>query len=692
MQRKPKSQTQTVSVTRAGASNKLVVVTVLATFVWFISATSLASRVHLVMGYATVPAGPVTLELFLASTVAWLFTAVVAGGWLFFALRMFYAEERDVRQETLVIATWGIAGAGPLLANLSRLVGVEIAPNYWEPLWLSAFGGLSCAYLCARWRSDASRVANSTSMSGAPVVLAAGGAALWWYLQSCDYFANYLLGFNDFGHFAQRVANTAAGRGVLLETPVLPRFWDHFNPGLLCLVPLWKIFPNEQLFFAVQALCLSSGGLLLWGMARQLKFDWLSSVLFGLAWLVQPVLGQMNLAYTYGWHPISLAIPLMLAALWSLIAERRWLAGMLAVCAMSMEEGVIVVVALFCALCAMDRILATVQVGDVSDEQPSRRLLSFVARAAKAWTPAQGDTISQMLSSRAWIVLATLSSLGFVLVYRLSGIAEFQTGRFVALGSSAGEVLLSPLLRPGAFWGAIFCWDKLAFCLSLWIPCFLPSLIRGWRWILPTLLPMLVLIVWDHKPATSLAFQYSSTLLPLFWLAALYGARESMRLSAMGALATGLVLSLFVGQMPYSSPTLLDVIGHTYHIDDVDEANPWLRRAAEPDGQWLTEQVARLRQDGGEVLATGRIAAHLVGNRDVETVGQYLERRDRLAQLADRLGNPLGHYRWIILDRRENFQQSPASIATVEQAAQEAGFEIVADEYEIVLLLFTVKR
>ncbi|MEZ6079549.1 MAG: hypothetical protein R3C56_28930 [Pirellulaceae bacterium] len=61
---------------------------------------------------------------------------------------------------------------------------------------------------------------------------------------------------------------------------------------------------------------LASGAFFKRGIVDKQRLGRLSALLFGLAWLTQPVLGQMNLAYTYGWHPISLAIPLMLAALW----------------------------------------------------------------------------------------------------------------------------------------------------------------------------------------------------------------------------------------------------------------------------------------------------------------------------------------------------------------------------------------
>ncbi len=672
---------------------------VLATLVWFVTSTSLGCRVHLVMGYATVPAGPPQLELFLASWSTWALTAPIAAGWLWIALRVLRNRECEPRRAFQAIGAWGAAGAVPMFANLLRVGEFPLAPNYWEVMWLSAFSGVGGGLLAVQWSAAMRRLEGQdeiqsetqdvvqgarNSIEGvstrrverrwrkerrwwevSAIALAVGLVTVWWYVQSSYYHANYLLGFNDFGHFAQRVANTAAGRGVLLETPVLPMFWDHFNPGLIALVPLWKLFPTAHLFFALQAVSLSVGAIAVWAMARRLEFDRFSALVMGLAWLVQPVLGQMNVAYTYGWHPISLAIPFMLAALWSLLAHRPWLALACSLCAMSMEEGVIAVVALFCAGCTAQLLWLGTK-SRAQDEVADRQVLG--------------------LSATLWSVAAAFAVVAFLVVYRFSGIAEFQTGRFVALGNTALEVLFSPVMRPSAFWGAIFRWDKLAFCLSLWLPCFLPAVLLGWRWMLPTVLPLMVLIVWDHKPATSLAFQYSSTLLPLFWLAAMAGGQHAPRLSSVGALTTGLVMSLYVGQMPYSSPTLLDVIGHTYGIAGDELERPQVRNAKDPDGQWLTTQVLKIRLDQSEVLATGRVAAHLVGNRDVETVGQYIERRDRLSKLADRKGTPIKHYRWIILDRQESFQQTSENIDAVEREALAAGFQISAEQFGIVVL------
>lgn len=638
---------------------------------WFIAATSIASRVHFVMGYSTLAAGPPQLEPLLASNTAWAFALCMMALWCGLAL--------SVPREASARLGWGLgflllALVLPLTAMMLRIAEIGPSPNYWEPLWLSGWSGVSFAWLVASWPAVERSDAALRGWDAGLILTGVCVGTLGWTWQSIEYYNNFLLGYNDFGHFAQRIANTANGNGVLLESPVLPMFWDHFNPGLLLLVPLWKLFPSVVLFFVLQALSLASGAFFVWGIARQQRLGRLSALLFGLAWLTQPVLGQMNLAYTYGWHPISLAIPLMLAALWALLARRAWLALVLAIFAMSMEEGVIVVVCLFCAANAA-QCLWPLRPKNL-DSPPSRAVFG--------------------LSMLAWLILTVTAGITFVLVYRWSGLAEFQTARFVSLGGNAWEVLLSPVCRPTAFWGSLLRWDKLCFVLSLWLPCFLPGLLRGWRVLLATIPALLVLLVWDHRPASSLAFQYASTLLPLFWLATIRGSRLCEPTSdgtlsrsrtqfqavgvAAGALTTCLILSLYVGQLPYSSPTLWDVIAVSYGAHDEQ------RRATEADGKWLMEQLQQIRSDGTAALASGRIAAHLVGNRDVETVGQYLLRRPQLAGLSDRLGNPITHYRWIVLDRREGFQQTVDQIARVEAEARQAGFRVTAEEFDIVIM------
>lgn len=638
---------------------------------WFLVVISVSTRVHLVMGYSTLVGGAPHLEPLLATSGACLFAGVLIAAWIVGG----YSEVRssESSQGLLVSASLMLAACLPSAAiSLGSILNIVTVDRfYWEPLWISGWTGLSSAYLATRILIARDE---KETQSKWPAIVVVGSSVCvggWWFWQALSFHSNFLLGFNDFGHFGQRIANTAAGRGFLLETPVLPPFWDHFNPGLILLVPLWLLWQDERLFFAIQAACLSGSAALIYVLARRLGHSGLGAATWALAWLAQPALGQMNLAYTYGWHPITIAIPLLLVSLVFHAANRTLLAMVFAVVAMSMEEGVIIIVALFCATCALACLFSGIK----------KHAADFITKVGLV----------------RWGLASAIAAMLFLLVYFYSGLREFQTGRFTALGDSAAEVLLSPVVRPSAFWGQLLRVEKVAFVASLLLPCGVLSLRSGWVWLLPSVLPMGVLLVWDHLPAASLAFQYPSILLPVFWLAALMGSLNGLSTeqtsvskiwmmgrgepAAVGALVTGLMLSLFVGQLPYSSPTLLDVEARTYHAD-----SSMRRNSSQDDGRWLLSQLEQVEQDLGTVLATGRIASHLVGNEDVETVGQYFLRLDQLTALPQRNGNPLMHYEWIVLDRLETFQQTQEETLDIERQAKEAGYEIVDDQYDVILL------
>jgi uncharacterized membrane protein len=167
-----------------------------------------------------------------------------------------------------------------------------------------------------------------------------------------------LLGYHDFGHFARRIVNTWEGRGWLMESPGVPAFWDHFNPGLVLLAPGWGLWPDARLFILLQAVCLASPALFVFGIARRSGCDGLTAAAWSGAYLAFPSVGLLNLSYSYGWHPVSVAIPLMFLAVWALLAGRRWLALAAILLACSFQESVIVVAGCLAACLALQGWLA----------------------------------------------------------------------------------------------------------------------------------------------------------------------------------------------------------------------------------------------------------------------------------------------------------------------------------------------
>ncbi len=649
---------------------------------WLATGAALSSRFHLVFSYDTISTVTPALEVLAVSNTALMALGLIG---LTFPICVYFRS--DEKHWPLGLA-FALAASLPLWLVVARcLTDATPGPAIWEIIWYAILTGLALNRLSRFERptqvSTRQLEVRLTLMKAdwfwqSILCIATVGAFTWWFLQGHWYYESFRFGFNDFGHFSQRVANTAAGRGFLLETPVLSTFWDHFNPGLAFLVPFWWLWPSVYLVFALQSLSLALPALLLASIARKLGVSVLSATLWGLAWLLHPCIGQMNIAYTYGWHPVTVAVPLLLLAYRLLLSARFHSSTVTAIVASSFEEGVIVVVGCFAA---------------------AMLLRSLVHRP----TDLDARTV---LSMRSWFAIFVTATISFGLIYTSSGLATFQTGRFARLGNSAWEIVLSPLFKPTEFWGLLFRLRNAAFVSLFFAPFFVAG-IRHSPWhVLAVALPTGVLLVWEHLPAQSIAFQYTACLFPVLFLGCIEGtSRTSPKRPKdliervrpfdvscpIASIATGWVLCLFVGQMPWSQDNLIDAIGATY-----DPTHSEQRLAGSEDNSWLTQQIEALRNskfttaNGStvlpRVLATGRIASHLVGLPDVETVGQYWQRRNDLAELDPTLASPLLRYDVIVLDFLESFQQRQQESVRVLEEAISLGFQINHSRFDIQIL------
>ena len=465
-----------------------------------------------------------------------------------------------------------------------------------------------------------------------------------------------------------------------METPSWPVFWDHFNPGLALLAPLWGLWPDARLFFVIQAICLALPAPLVYAIARQMGATAGGAAAWAAAYLVFPVVGQFNLNYGYGWHPISLALPLIFASLGALVRGWRGAALAAALLACSFQEDVLVVLACLSLMMAFQ---------------------AFRDRARDAAVRPPIAMLADRLPWWGWLATCAVLVVAFVAIFRLSGLCHFQVGRFARLGSSSGEILLSPILRPHAFWGTVVRSRSAYFLLALLVPLGLSGLRRGWVVLAATFLPLGVLLAWGYVPATSIAFQYTTTLVPMFFLAAIAGAAaiaacpsdaaaastgrkraNALWAGGIAALAAGASASAWFGAMPWSSPTLTDVLTVTY---DGEGRKPVLadRTAGSPGNAVLNQVVAFVGGRESSVLATGRIASHLLGVRRLDTVAQARDRwKDFEAEVRPGR-SAIELFDWIVLDTAENFYQSDKERAFIVEKARQAGYPLVWQAHDI---------
>jgi len=634
-------------------------------------------REHLADSYEVLSSAP-ELWGFLALPLSRLFVVAGLGGLIAVA----YVRQARYSGSPLPKASlWLLAtGAIPLL-DLLRSMGVAVPVTFLEPLWFSLATGMGVSFLgdCATW-STTFRTSPRWLLAVIAMTLAAG---VWWYWQGERYYADYLLGYHDFGHFARRLVNTWEGRGWLMESPGVPAFWDHFNPGLVLLAPLWGIWPDARLFVLLQAICLASPALLVYGIVRRWDGEPWTAAVWSAVYLAYPSVGLLNLSFSYGWHPVSLALPLLFLAVWAML--RGWRIGALiaALLACSFKETVIVALGCLAACLALQ---AWLDRGERRDERSNaaRRLAgnAGLARRLPPW---------------CWLAVWATLVLAFVLIVRLAPFAQFQTARFANLGDSIGEIVLSPWLRPAAFWGQVLRMSSVWFLLAMFVPWHLPNLLRGWPILLAAGLPLGVLLAWKHGPATSIALQYITESIVIMFLAALSGAcvesgqatagpgapdtgSRFSRSGAMGALAASLTASWLFGSLPWSSPTLSVLEAHSYEVESERDLafNP--RGAGTPGHARLESIVARVDRQEFAVLATGRIAAHLLRVRRLESVEQAMVRWELLQREVGADHSPIEVFDWIVLDRYEQFQQSIGRTHQIIDEARRAGYRETYDQ------------
>ncbi|MCY2992570.1 MAG: DUF2079 domain-containing protein [Planctomycetota bacterium] len=586
----------------------------------------------------------------------------------------------------------------PLL-DVLRIAGVPVPLSFLEPLGFIALTGFVAADLAQGSPSLARFAPRVHRFAWLGLVwLLTVAAGVWWYGQGLAAYDSYLLGYHDFGHFAWRVANTWEGRGFLQETPSLPAFWDHFNPGLALLAPLWGLWPDAQLFILLQAICLALPAPLVFGIARVWGARESASAAWSVSYLLVPSVSQLNLNFSYGWHPVSMALPLIFLAVWLLLKRQRTAALVAMLLACSFEETIVVAMACLC-------FALTLQAWWLRPRQAT--LLETATEHVSEFV------LAQRLPTWGWLTLGAALTAAFLVVFKVAGFAQFQTGRFSNLGNSCAEIALSPWLRPRDFWGQILRVESLYYLLALTLPLGFRSVVRGWPMLLAAALPVGVLLAWQRPAATCIAFQYVTTLIPVLLLAALSGASRGdvvlaqktdaaqperrLFVGGIAAIAAGLVASTFFGALPWSSPTLSVLLARTYVAEHGRESTSSLAsskrtetpnpRAVGTEANALLQEIVALVGDrDAAVLASGRIASHLLRVRRLESVEQGYDRWQALAWEAGEGSAAVEVFDWVVLDMQEEFQQSHQKMQFCLDQALRAGYQTWRSGHGIMVL------
>jgi len=404
----------------------------------------------------------------------------------------------------------------------------------------------------------------------------------------------------DLGYYVQVVWSIAAGYGPYVTLPPMHAWGDHLSPVFYPLALLGWLVPGAAALLLAQTLILAAGGLAVLGYARRRLGA--TPVAGGLALLllVNPSLHGINIRDI---HPQAFAIPLLIAAALAFDAERYWWSGAALVATLACRE---------------DAAIAVVGFG------------IWLAVARGRWRLGVGVAVASVL------LLAV--DLKYVMPY-FRGEPYPHLHRYAHLGSSLGDILLSLILKPWRWIGAVLSLDKLVYLLALLLPLGgLPLL--GPRALVAALPPLAVnLLSFDHA-LFHYRSQYQAFVLPFLMLAAVDG---YARLRTHRKAGTVLALA-FLASAVLTARTANDLMVTRWRLG--------------PEQQAARELMQRI-PDGVPASVNERLVPHLATRREIFVYPTGEGRSDYVLEHESVLSaHPASGYReigrsrsWILLQR-----------------------------------------
>jgi uncharacterized membrane protein len=312
----------------------------------------------------------------------------------------------------------------------------------------------------------------------------------------------------DLGNMVQAVWSTAHGH-VLQVTNLhggqVSRLGAHVDPILVVFAPLWWLWPSPSLLLTTQAIAVALGALPLYWLTDKHTGSERAALGLSLSYLLFPAAEWMTLNE---FHPVALACPLLLFAIWYLDEVRLGLFAVFALLAVLTREEIGLVVA---------------------------GLGIWYALGRRRW--AAGGAIA------AAGIGASILAIEVVIPHFRHGAASSFFGRYDAVGGSAGGIVHRAFTDPGKLLSVAFDHRGAHYLLDLLLPIILLALLTPLM--LLALVPELALNLLSSVDAQkSIHFHYVAGEIPILFAAAAIGLGRLGRWA--GTAATAAVLATLI--------------------------------------------------------------------------------------------------------------------------------------------------
>jgi uncharacterized membrane protein len=365
--------------------------------------------------------------------------------------------------------------------------------------------------LSARMRAEAGQAAVAVRVVYAG---AAAYAALFVFAAVVHYLV-FKTPRGDLGNMVQAVWNTTHGHFLQATTAhghQRDRLGAHVDPFLLAFVPVLWIWSSPLVLPIVQALALASGALPVFWLARKHLGSARAGAHFAFAYLLYPATQFSAFTVADSFHPVAIAVPLVLYAIWFLDEDRLVAFSAVALIACTTKEEIPLAVGCLGIWYAIRK---------------GRRAFGLGVFAVGL-----GLTLFNFL----WVIPH----------FSPTGASPF-VGRYHAVGGTPGGMAHKLFTDPMAFVHAVASGHKAAYLLLLLVPflglsLFEPLLLLG-------AVPDLVInLISSNGGQSSIGFETTAGVVPFIVAAAVFGAARFRRhaggLSLAVLAATGAVAIL----------------------------------------------------------------------------------------------------------------------------------------------------
>jgi uncharacterized membrane protein len=374
----------------------------------------------------------------------------------------------------------------------------------------------------------------------------------------------------DLGNMVQAVWSTAHGRPLQitgLRGDQISRLGAHFDPILAAFAPLWLVWPSPDMLLVAQAVAVALGALPVYWLARKHLGSERAGLGFALAYLVYPPTQWLTLNE---FHPVALACPLLLFAIWYLDEGRLLPFAIFALVAATTKEEIALVVAGLGIWYALAH----------------RRRLAGAAVAV------------------AGVAVALIAIEVVIPHFNRAGTSSFFT-RYSEVGSTPGGIVHTALTDPLKIVTTAFTGRGLTYLAQLALPLGLLVVLAPLA-LIAAVPELAVNLLSAATTQTSIHFHYTAGLIPVLLAAAVFGAK---RIPPRVPVAT-LVVVIAVGANYLLGPVPLwrDFPGGEQlqaHAADVTEHDR------------IAAQALRLIPPRAAVSATNSLGAHLSARRRV---------------------------------------------------------------------------